>query len=450
VDASGNLFIADTENQRIRKVSTSGIITTVAGTGTKGFSGDGGLSAVAMLANPSGVAVDVSGNLYIADTINFRIRKVSAGGIITTVAGTGTEGFSGDGGSATSARLSTVSGLAMDAVGNLFIADTGNSRIRKVSAGGTITTVAGTATGGFSGDGGLAPLAQLRVPYGVAVDLSGNLFIADTGNQRIRKVSGSGIITTVAGNGTEGLSGDGGLATAAQLTGPFGVAADGVGNLFIADTENNRIRRVSASGIMTTIAGSNIQKFAGDSGPAIDAVLNGPIGISPDTQGSVFFSEASGSQIRRLIMPPQGTAGCQYAIDQVQQVFTAGGGSASLGVLVSASTCPWLAVSFANWVTISGGAAGIGSGLVTYSVLPNPYSAGRKGLIGMGGVFLTVVQSGLTCSLDVQTRSVSVGAAGVTGASMNLNFSAPDCQWNATTNVPWILLGSGSNGTGGR
>ena len=327
----------------------------------------------------------------------------------------------------------------MDAFGNLFIADTFNSEIRKVSAGGIITRFAGGGEG-FAGDGGPAAAALLSSPLGVTMDALGNLFIADTGNMRIRKVSASGIITTVAGGG---YGADGGLATAAELNNPNAVAVDIVGNLFIADTGYYRIRKVSTSGIITTIAGTGIRGFSGDGGPAIGSYLNAPGGIGIDAQGNVLFSD--GNRIRRLA--PQLATDCQYGIDQAQQAFTTAGGSASVGILASASTCPWLALSYTNWVTISAGAVGSGTGLVTYSVAPNPNSASRTGTLWIGGKSLTVTQSGLTCSLDVQTRNISVAAAGVTGATMAVNFNAPDCRWNATANVPWILIGSAS-GTG--
>src|SRR5439155_767185 len=199
----------------------------------------------AQLSTPTGVAVDATGNVFIADADNHRIRRVAAGtGIITTVAGTGVAGFSGDEGPATGSLLNFPYYAAVDAVGNLFIADQGNFRIRRVEAGtGLITTVAGTGIPGFSGDGGPAISAQLSVPYGVAVDAVGNLFIADQGNFRIRRVA-AGIITAVAGTGIPGFSGDGGAATSAQLSVVYGVATDGAGDLFIADTSNNRVRAV--------------------------------------------------------------------------------------------------------------------------------------------------------------------------------------------------------------
>jgi sugar lactone lactonase YvrE len=226
-----------------------GHIASQAGNGVLGYSGDGGPAASAEFSSPTGVAVDSSGNLYIVDADNNRIRKVTAStGIITTVAGNGTAGYSGDGGAATSAELDTPFGVAVDASGNLYIVDVNNDRIRKVTAStGIITTVAGNGTWGYSGDGGTATSAELFSPFGVAVDASGNLYIADSGNNRIRKVTAStGIITTVAGNGTAGSTGDGGAASSAELSYPTGVVVDSLGNFYIADYNNNKVRTVGS------------------------------------------------------------------------------------------------------------------------------------------------------------------------------------------------------------
>jgi len=257
LDASGNLFIADVDNGCIRKVDNNGIITTVAGGGHYGL-GDGGAATSASLIGPSGVAVDASGNLFIADRWNYRIREVDPDGIITTVAGNGSYGYSGDGGQATSASLAGPSGVAVDASGNLFIADTYNNVIRKVDNNGIITTVAGNGINGYSGDGGQATSASLVQPSGVAVDASGDLFIADTWNNRIREVNPDGIITTVAGNGSFNYSGDGGQATSASLAGPSGVAVDASGNLFIADMGNFRIREVLLFASQSTLTLCNV------------------------------------------------------------------------------------------------------------------------------------------------------------------------------------------------
>ena len=312
VDASGNLFIADVDNNVIRKVSNKGIITTVAGngygagTGNGGYSGDGGSAISAELYWPSGVAVDASGNLFIADLGNSRIRKVSTSGIITTVAGNGTQGYSGDGGSADSAELYLPTGVAVDVSGNLFIADDGNNRIRKVSTSGIITTVAGNGNNDYSGDGGSATSAELFWPSGVAVDASGNLFIADYYNHRIRRVSTNGIITTVAGNGKGGYSGDGGSADSAELYYPASVAMDASGNLFIADATNNRIRKVSTSGVITTLAGNGYRDvnsnggYSGDGGSATAAALNTPRGVAVDASGNLFIADQYNYRIRKV------------------------------------------------------------------------------------------------------------------------------------------------------
>jgi sugar lactone lactonase YvrE len=287
-------------------VNAQGIITTVAGNGTAGFGGDGGPATSARLNSPFGVAVDSSGNLFIADFQNHRIRKVDAiTGIITTVAGSGPTGFlaggfSGDGDPATSARLNSPFGVAVDSSGNLFIADSFNDRIRRVDAStGIITTVAG---GGFVfGDGGPATSARLDFPSGVAVDSSGNLFIADTLNERIRRVDAStGIITTVAGGGF--VLGDGGPATSATLVLPFGMALDAVGNLFIADRFNDRLRKVdAATGIITTVAGIGTAGFSGDGGPATSASLAEPVGVALGAAGNLFIADSSNQRIRRVV-----------------------------------------------------------------------------------------------------------------------------------------------------
>jgi sugar lactone lactonase YvrE len=221
------------------------IISTVAGNGIAGFSSDGGPATSSELNGPSGVAVDAAGNLFIADTDNNRIRKVTPSGIISTVAGSGSQGFSGDGGQAILARLYWPTDVRVDAAGNLFIADYSNNRIRKVTPGGIISTVAGNGTWGFSGDGGQATSARLGHPTSIAVDAAGNLFIADADNQRVRKVTPGGIISSVAGNGSEGFSGDGAQATLAQLAYPVGVAVDSTGNLFISDLNNRSFRVLS-------------------------------------------------------------------------------------------------------------------------------------------------------------------------------------------------------------
>lgn len=301
VDGLGNIYIA-TQDSRICRVDRgTGVISTVAGTGDQGFNGDDQAATSAQLHSPSGVAVDGLGNVYIADTFNERIRRVDATtGVITTVAGNGMYGSSGDNLPATSAQLGHPWGMAVDGLGNLYIADYDNQRIRRVDAtSGFITTVAGDGTFGFSGDNGAATGAQLSQPSGVAVDALGNLYIADRANNRIRRVDASTrIITTVAGTGTAGFSGDG-VATSAELNDIIGVAVDGSGNVYIADSGNNRIRRVS-TGAITTVAGTGALGFSGDGGAAIRAAINFPVGVAVDGLGNVVVADTVNGVVRRL------------------------------------------------------------------------------------------------------------------------------------------------------
>jgi sugar lactone lactonase YvrE len=310
-DANGNVYIADQNNHRIRKVAAgNGVITTVAGSGTLGSSGDNGPATAARLNFPAGVAVDSGGNIYIADRDNHKIRKVVAlTGTISTVAGTGTAGFAGDTLSATAAMLNGPTGVAVDGSGNVYFADTNNNRIRKV-AGGVITTVAGNGTATFAGDNAAATLASLNGPTGIALDSSLNLYIADTYNFRLRKVTASnGTIGTVAGNGTPGLAGDNGSATLANLCGPSGVAVDANSNISISDTGNQRIRKVVA-GVISTIAGSGPVSFSGsgcvtggfsgDGGAATAAALDNPQGIALDANLNLYIADNHNNRIRKV------------------------------------------------------------------------------------------------------------------------------------------------------
>lgn len=276
---------------------------TVAGTGVTGYAGDGGAAGAATLSSPSAIAYDANGNLFFADTDNHVIREIlKSGGTIVTVAGTGIAGFSGDGSTATAAQLDTPTGIALDPFGNLYIADSHNHRIREV-VNGTITTAAGTGTSGFSGDGGQAAAAQLALPTAVAIDRNGRLLVADTNNQRIRSVV-NGIITTIAGNGEELFAGDGGAAIAASLDQPTGLAVDPSGNLYIADKRNHRIRRVNTAGVISTFAGSGASPFSGafggDGGAATKAALARPVGVSVDNNGNVLIVDTNNQRVRQV------------------------------------------------------------------------------------------------------------------------------------------------------
>ncbi len=288
VDANGRVYVADVGNHEIWQIS-NGTMTVAAGNGTLGYSGDNGPATLAELNWAEWVAVDAADNLYIADSMNNRIRKVTLG-VITTIAGNGTTGLVRNGEPATSAQLNLPQAIATDVAGNVYIADTGSNRVFEVSHG-AIAIVAGNGTAGFSGDGAAATSAQLNKPQGVAVDGFGSVYITDSENSRIRKVT-KGVITTVAGNGTSGFSGDGGPATAAQFdASQGGLASDANGNLYIADTFNGRIREVS-NGVITTVAGNGRFGFLGDGGPAIDASLNNPVGVAVDSQGSLYIADA--------------------------------------------------------------------------------------------------------------------------------------------------------------
>ncbi|MBI3448457.1 MAG: hypothetical protein HY049_06010, partial [Acidobacteria bacterium] len=305
LDAAGNFYFSDSGNNRVRKVTAAtGIIDTVAGGAPCCDLGDGGPATAAILRAPAGIALDSSGNLFIADSIDRRVRRVDhATGIITTFAGTGTLGFAGDGGPAGSALLSSLFGVAVDASDSLLIADTGNNRVRRTDpAGASIATVAGNGLLSATGDGGQAAQSGLGALGGIATDAAGNLFIADVDNNDVRRVDGAtGIITTFAGNGTAGFAGDGGPAVSASLRAPKGVGLDAAGNLFIADTGNSRIRRVDAStGVITTIAGTGVNSFTGDGGPATAATFRSPTSVVVNAVGDIFISDRINRRVRRV------------------------------------------------------------------------------------------------------------------------------------------------------
>ncbi len=297
-DPAGNLYIADSGNNVVRKVDTQGVITTFAGNGAKGYTGDGGQAVNAELDLPLGVTSDAAGNIYVLDSGNNVIRKVNAAGVITTFAGTGTAGHAGDGGPATAARFNLPQGARFDKAGNLLVAQCGGASVRRIDINGIITTVAGNFTSGFLGDGGQATSAELNCPSAAAADAAGNLYIADYFNQRIRKVDPTGVITTIAGDGNASFSGDGGPATAAELNLPNDVVVDAAGNIYIADSGNNRIRKIDTSGIMTTVAGG--LQNAGSPG------VNTPLALTFDAAGNLYYSDAGSNTVQEFF--PVGTA----------------------------------------------------------------------------------------------------------------------------------------------
>ena len=292
-DIAGNIYVADTGNQRVRKITPDGVVITVAGNGLRGYSGDGGPAVAAQLDTPSGVAVDRSGNLYIGDTGNQRIRKVDLAGNITTIAGTGKKGRSPDGAEAAAAALSTPTYLALDGAGVLYFSETGAHSVRLIGSDGRLGTVAGTGVRGWSGDGGAGPSATLDTPAGIAVDSDGNVFIADSGNRRIRRVSapsswGAGLISTFPD------------ANAAIWRGLIGIALSSDGKVFVSDTEDARVFRVDGPGQVLTIAGTGVSSYTSDSGPALQQGLSRPAGIVVDPSGGIILADSANGRIRRI------------------------------------------------------------------------------------------------------------------------------------------------------
>ncbi len=304
-DQKGNVFFSDQNANVIRKVDRFGIITAIAGMGSSGYSGDGGPATAAKIYWPTGVAVDGIGNVFISDQFNNVIRKVDTFGIITTLAGTGTIGYSGDGGPATACQFWHPNDVGVDTAGNVYVADRDNQVIRKITTGGMIYTVAGTNVSGYGGDGGPATNAQLNFPSGICLDKTGDIFVADLYNNRIRKIDTAGIITTIVGTGASGYSGDGGPATAARINSISALSADKIGNIYFADYYNYVIRKIDAAGIISTIAGNGINSYYGDGVMATTASISSIEGVAADTSGNVFIADFYNARVRKISkLPP--------------------------------------------------------------------------------------------------------------------------------------------------
>lgn len=307
-DASGNLYVSDTGNHRIVRVDArTKVLTTIAGNGTKGFSGDGGPAKAAQLDEPYGLAIDGDANVYFADRLNRRVRKVDAKtGSITTVAGDGSKVFSGDGGPAVAAGLVEPNGVALDGRGRLFIADVADHRVRVVDLStGRIATFAGNGKGKHEGDGGPAQDAAIFGARAVKVGPDGGVFILERQGNTLRVVDPKkGVIKTVAGTGRKGLTGDGGPALDATFDGPKEMAVDKEGNVFIVDTENHAIRRIDAkTGTITTAAGNGQRGGEGDGGPAVKGRLDRPHGVAVGPDGSIFIGDTGNNRVRRVVVP---------------------------------------------------------------------------------------------------------------------------------------------------
>ncbi len=490
VDGSGNLYIADVQNCRIRKVAASTITTVAggagggeAGGGIWGYAGDHGPATLAELYQPGAVAVDHSGNLYIADTYNYVIRKVTPDGTITTVAGTGNFGYTGDGGQATSATLDVCYGVAVDAAGNIYIADTGNNAIRKVTvATGVISTVAGNGAAGYYGDAGPATSAYLDQPYAVSVDAGGNIYIADFGNNVIRAVAASNnFIYTAAGDGygagqgagAGNFYGDGGPANLAEFNGPSGVALDASGNLYIADSYNNAIRVVAANGLIFTLAGGNLNEgFSGDGGPAASAQLAFPTGVAVDSSNNYYIADYDNLRVRKVtngvISTVAGSGRAGYAgdggaatlaelqspagvaVDSAGNVYVAEDSNMVVRMLVPENTHALVGVTSAHAGNFAFGATG-----ETYSVVvSNAALAGpTSGAVTVtetapaGVTLVSMAGSGWSCTGSTCTRSDALAAgASYPAITVTVNVAA-----NAASLVvnQVAVAGGGSAGASG-
>lgn len=444
VDSSGNVYIADTGNARIRMVTPSGVITTIAGTLCCGFAGDGGPATSASLYQPTGVAVDSSGNVYIADIVDSVVRKITVStGIISTIAGkVGEVGFYGDGGPAANASLGSPQGVFVDSAGNVFIADTQDHVIRKITASsGNISTVAGTGgVAGFSGDNGPATSAQLYDPTGVFVDASGNIFIADKGNNRIREVAASnGNIQTIAGNGAQSCNtvgcGDGGPATSAVLYNPTGVAVDSSGNIYIASTPGNKVREISG-GTITTLAGDGAALYFGDGGNPVYAGLNHPQGVAVDAFGDVFVAD-TGNNVIREVTPVTAPA----------PTIKSGGIVPVFSTSNNVQPGEWISIYGANLGPSQGVTWGFPNGQFTTSLGP----AGSATSVTIDGIpaylwYAGSTQINLQVPNDANTNRsvpvvVTVGGQSAT-SSVNLVNVAPSFSLLDSTHVAAIIVHS--------
>ena len=477
IDAAGNIYIADMSNNRIRKVTAStGVITTVAGNGTPGYSGDGSAATSAELHAPAGVAVDAADNIYIADGGNNLIRKVAVStGNISTVAGNRTGGFSGDGGPATSAEMNCPYDVAVDTSGNIYISDTDNYRIREVKAStGIITTVVGTGTGGYSGDGGPANSAKITEPMGLVLDAAGNIYFADWGNVVIRKVTASaGEISTVAGIGSEGYSGDGGLATVAQLYYPYGVAVDAAGNIYIADDANNRIRKVTAStGDISTVAGKGTAGYSGDGGAATSAALKYPYGVAVDAASNIYIADNGNNRIRavgQVKATPSISVACSpnpiiYGSETTTCITTVSGGATGT-ITWTIDAGAWTTTSLSGGTTSTGGFSGWNAGSYTIRVAyggdsnNNPVNSSTTLTISKATPTVSVLCSpnpitfggaNSICTISASdsgtvTGTVSLTYNGTTWATLSLSSGSVIATWSSTLGIGAYTIGATYN-----
>jgi uncharacterized protein (TIGR03437 family) len=487
-DTSGNIYFAEGSiatgsglgngDYRVWKITiSSGVLSNVAGNGVQSYSGDGGPAALAQLNGPASIAADAAGNLYFADSLNHRIRRITAGGRIDTVAGNGTQGFSGDGGPAVSAQLNNPLGVAVDTAGNLYIADTDNNRIRKVATNGTITTIAGNGNASFFGDETPALQASVHAPEGLVVAPDGTIYIADTLNQRVRRLAPNGVIHTLAGNGNMAFSGDGTDATKVSLNLPTGVALDGAGNVYIADHGNNRVRMVTPAGAISTIAGNGNPGNGGNGFAATSAPLNSPQNIAVDSAGNVYIAEFGANDLRRVgtdgtIAAFAGTGACCYsgdgglataatlnspwgiAVDSVGDVYFTDFGNNAVRAIGSASSTPNIG-TVTNGASNQQGPIAPGEVVVIYGTGLGPgqlATAGNSPVTQLDGV--TVLFNGVAGQiLYVSSGQLSVIAPpSLSGTSVQVvvidrNFSSGTFSGSLASAAP-ALFTANTSGTG--
>lgn len=440
VDGMGNVFVVDQGNNRIRKVAPSGVVTTFAGTGVAGSAGDGGSATAAQLNVPISIAVDATGRVYIGECAVTgnpgspqynRIRVVDTNGVITTLASV----------------LECAFALTTDSSSNVYAATA--LFIFRVSQSGTVTQIAGDGNFGSGGDGGPAVKAEFNGIYGIAVDNSSRtLYLVDGGNFRLRAISSAGIITTVAGTGVQGFSGDGGQAKLANMN-PTGVAIDGARNLYLADA--GRIRMIALTGVISTIGGnglftaSQIGAENGDGGPALMALTSAGA-VAVDSQGNVYFADLGSYSVRELL-PTTSTVGCAYSVLPSQVTVTYTGGADNAIVTTARADCPWLAFSTTNWISLTSGAGGPGNGSVNFTESPNAGAAARTGIIAVAGQSVTVSQPGAPCILQLGADQISASAAGLT-STLSVGANLPSCSWTASSNAYWIFVRGGTSGQG--
>lgn len=418
IDRAGNMYIADYYNNVVRKVSVSGTISTIAGTGTADYTGDGGAATAATLNSPIGVAVDTSGNVYVSDYGNFVIRKINSSGVMSTFAGDGSGGDGGDGGAATAAQLYRPVGLCMDDTGNLYIADSWNHRIRKVNTSGVISTIAGSGTAGYAGDGASATAARLNYPHGVAVTSSGKVYVADYSNYVIREVNMvTGNIATVAGNNTYGYSGDGSVPTFAQMSHPIAVALDPTQTkLYISDLDNNRVRMITNPPNISTYAGNGTGGYAGDGGAANLARISSPAGLICDPNGNLYICDRS-NQVIRKVAPVAATI------------------TGALAMCISGTTTLLASVSGGAWVSGNPSVATVsGTGIVT------GVAAGTARIY-----YTTSTELGIAIvTVNAAPAAITGGGTICQGATTTLASTTTGGTWASSTPTVATVSSSGS------